>query len=48
MIELYSKETVDFSRHGIALAAQQADVNFQDNGRYDLDVIMLDLIHLDG
>ena len=40
MIELYSKGTVDFSRHGIALAAQQAAVTYQDNGRFDMDLTM--------
>lgn len=40
MIELYAKGTTDFSNHGIALAAQQAAVTYQDNGRYDMDMIM--------
>ena len=40
MIELYGRGTTDFTNHGIALAAQSADVSFQDNGQYDLDVVM--------
>ena len=40
MIELYSKGTTDFTRHGIALAATQASVTYQDNGRFDLDLTM--------
>lgn len=40
MLELYSKGATDFSRHGIALAANTAAVTFQDNGRYDLDMSM--------
>ena len=40
MIELYRQGTTDFSRHGIALHANQAEVNYQDNGRYDLDIVM--------
>lgn len=40
MIELYRNGTTDFSRHGIALHANQAEVNYQDNGRYDLDIVM--------
>ena len=40
MIELYSKGTTDFSRHGIALAAKDASVTYQDNGRYDMDMSM--------
>ena len=40
MIELYAKGTTDFSRHGIALAASQAAVTWQDNGRYDMDLTM--------
>lgn len=38
MIELYSKGTTDFSRHGIALAPKDASVTYQDNGRYDMDL----------
>ena len=40
MIELYAKGTTDFTRHGIALAAKQAAVTYQDNGRYDMDMTM--------
>ena len=40
MIELYAKGTTDFSKHGIALAAQQASVTYQENGRYDMDLTM--------
>lgn len=40
MIELYAKGTTDFTKHGIALAATQASVNWQDNGRYDMDMVM--------
>ena len=40
MIELYAKGTTDFSKHGIALAAQKASVTYQDNGRYDMDMTM--------
>lgn len=40
MIELYAKGTTDFSKHGIALAATQASVTWQDNGRFDMDMIM--------
>ena len=38
MIQLYSKGTTDFSKRGIAIQAQRAEVSFQDNGRFDLDV----------
>ena len=40
MIELYAKGTTSFLKHGIALAAQQASVTYQDNGRYDMDMVM--------
>ena len=40
MIELYAKGTTDFSKHGIALAATQAAVTYQDNGQYDMDLTM--------
>ena len=40
MIELFSRGTTDFSKRGITLAAQSADVNFQNDGRYDLDIVM--------
>ena len=40
MIELYAKGTTDFTRHGIALAAKDASVVYQDNGRYDMDMTM--------
>ena len=40
MIELYAKGTTDFSKHGIALAASQASVTYQDNGRFDMDLTM--------
>ena len=40
MIELYAKGTTDFSKHGIALAATQASVTWQDNGRFDMDMTM--------
>ena len=40
MIELYAKGTTDFSKHGIALAASQASVTYQDNGRFDMDMTM--------
>lgn len=40
MIELYAKGTTDFSRHGIALAASQAAVTYQENGRFDMDLTM--------
>ena len=38
MIQLYAKGTTDFSVRGITLAALKGSVNFQDNGRFDLDV----------
>lgn len=40
MIELYAKGTTDFTKHGIALAATQASVTWQDNGRFDMDMTM--------
>ena len=40
MIELYAKGTVNFSRHGISLAAQDASVTYQENGRFDMDMTM--------
>jgi len=40
LIELYAKGTTDFSKHGIALAANQASVTWQENGRYDMDMTM--------
>jgi hypothetical protein len=40
MIELYAKGTTDFSARGIALAAQQAAVTYQENGRFDMDLTM--------
>ena len=40
MIELYAKGTTDFTKHGIALAADQAAVTYQDNGRFDMDMTM--------
>lgn len=40
MIELYAKGTTEFSKHGIALAATQASVTWQDNGRFDMDMTM--------
>ena len=40
MIELYAKGTTDFSSRGIALAAQQAAVTYQENGRFDMDMTM--------
>ena len=41
MIELYAKGTTDFSKHGIALPAQEASVTWQDNGRFDMDMTMI-------
>lgn len=40
MIELYAKGTTDFSRHGIALIAKSANVNWKNNGQYDMDMTM--------
>lgn len=40
MIELYAAGTTDFTNHGIALAAQQASVTYQENGRFDMDMVM--------
>ena len=40
MIQLYAKGQNDFSKKGITLNAQKAAVNYQDNGRFDLDLTM--------
>ena len=40
MIQLYGKGTTDFSKKGITLNAQKAAVNYQDNGRFDMDLTM--------
>ena len=40
MTELYAKGTTDFTKHGIALAADQAAVTYQDDGRFDMDMTM--------
>lgn len=40
MIQLYPKGQTDFSLAGIELHAESADVNYLDNGRFDLDIEM--------
>lgn len=40
MIELYSENQTDFSRHGITLHPQKCAVTWQGAGRYDLDMSM--------
>ena len=40
MIELYAKGTTDFSSNGIRLHPKEATVTFQENGRFDLEVVI--------
>ena len=40
MIQLYAKGTADFSKNGIELRPQESTVTFQDNGQYDLEIVV--------
>ena len=40
MIQLYAKGTTDFSRGGISLHPQESTITFQENGQFDLELIV--------
>ena len=40
MIQLYAKGTTDFSKNGIMLHPQESTVTFQDNGQFDLEIVV--------
>ena len=40
MIQLYAKGTTDFSKNGISLHPSESTVTFQDNGQYDLEIVV--------
>ena len=40
MIQLYAKGTTDFSKNGISLRPQESTVTFQDNGQWDLEIVV--------
>ena len=40
MIQLYAKGTTDFSKNGISLRPTESTVTFQDNGQYDLEIVI--------
>lgn len=40
MIQLYAKGTTDFTKNGISLHPSESTVTFQDNGQYDLEIVM--------
>ena len=40
MIQIYAKGTTDFSKNGIRLHPQESTVTFQDNGQFDLEMVV--------
>ena len=40
MIQLYAKGTTDFSKNGISLRPTESTVTFQDNGQFDLEIVI--------
>ena len=40
MIQLYAKGTTNFSKNGIELHPSESTVTFQDNGQYDVELVM--------
>lgn len=40
MIQLYAKGTTDFTKNGISLRPTESTVTFQDNGQYDLEIVI--------
>jgi len=40
VIQLYAKGTTDFSKNGISLRPTESTVTFQDNGQYDLEIVI--------
>ncbi len=40
MIQLYAKGTQDFSKNGISLRPTESTVTFQDNGQFDLEIVI--------
>ena len=40
MVQLYAKGTTDFSNNGISLRPTESTVTFQDNGQYDLEIVI--------
>ena len=40
MVQLYAKGTTDFTKNGISLHPSESTVTFQDNGQYDLEIVV--------
>jgi phage minor structural protein len=40
VIQLYAKGTTDFTKNGISLHPSESTVTFQDNGQYDLEIVV--------